>query len=67
MKESSVETMWGFSKEEGVEDLKIKPKLHVVTTSWRCGIYFVGKDLLCVWFEDACMRLTWFKVVVGYV
>ncbi len=53
MKESSVETMLGFSKEEEVEDLRIEPKLQVVTTSWRCGIYFVGKDLLCFSFEDA--------------
>jgi preprotein translocase subunit Sec61beta len=33
MKESNVEMVWGFSEEEGVEDLKIEPKLHVVTTS----------------------------------
>jgi hypothetical protein len=47
-----------------VEDLRIEPKLHVVTT-WRCGISFVGKDLLCFWSEDACMRLTWFRIVAG--
>jgi hypothetical protein len=47
--------MLGFTKEEKVEDLRIEPKLQVVTTSWRCGICFVGKDLLCFWFDDACM------------
>ncbi len=57
--------MLGFNKEEEVEDLRIEPKLQVVTTSWRCGIYFVGKDLLCFSFEDAWMRLTWFKVIIG--
>ncbi len=38
MKESNVKMVLGFSKEEGVEDLRIEPKLHVVTTFWRCGI-----------------------------
>ncbi len=28
MKESSVETVLGFNKEEVMEDLKIEPKLH---------------------------------------
>ncbi len=28
MEESSVEKVFGFSKEKGVEDLGIKPKLH---------------------------------------
>jgi hypothetical protein len=28
MKESSVEIVLRFSKEEGVEDLKIEPKIH---------------------------------------
>ncbi len=65
MKENSVETMLRFNKEEEVEDLRIEPKLQVVTTSWRCGFCFVDKNLLCFWFLNVCMRLTWFKVVVG--
>ncbi len=65
MKENSVETMLGFSKEEEVEDLRIEPKLQVITISWRCGICFVGKDLLCFWFENACMKLTWFRIIAG--
>jgi hypothetical protein len=36
MKENNVEMMLGFNKEEKVEDLKIEPKLHVVTTYWKC-------------------------------
>ncbi len=67
VKESSVEMVLGFSKEEEVEDLKIEPKLQVITTSWRCGICFVGKKLLCFWFDDVCMKLLWFKVVASYV
>jgi len=58
LKESSVETVLWFSNEEEVEDLRIEPKLQVITTSWRCGICFVGKDLLCFWSKNACMKLT---------
>jgi hypothetical protein len=67
VKESSVEVVLGFSKEEEVEDLNIEPKLQVITTFWRCGICFVGKNLLCFWFDDACMKLIWFRVVANYV
>jgi hypothetical protein len=63
VKINNIKMVWGFNVEEEVEDFK--PELYVVTTSWRCGICFVGKYLLCFWFEDACKRLTWFKVVAG--
>jgi hypothetical protein len=62
VKESSVETVLGFSKEEEVEDLRIEPKLQILTTFWSCGICFVDKNLLYFWSENACMRLTWFIV-----
>jgi hypothetical protein len=65
VKESSVNMVLGFNKEEEVEDLRIEPKLQILTTSWRCGICFVDKNLLYFCFENACMRLTWFKVVVN--
>jgi len=67
VKENNVEMVLRFSKEEEVEELGIEPKLHVITISWRCGICFVGKNLLCFWFENVCMKLTWFRVVVGYM
>ncbi len=41
VKENNVKTMLRFNKEEEVEDLKIEPKLQVITTSWSCGICFV--------------------------
>ncbi len=46
MKKSNVKTVLGFSKEEGAEDLKIEPKIHVMTF-WKGGNCFIGKNLLC--------------------
>jgi hypothetical protein len=44
MKDNNVEIMLRFSKEKGVEDLKINQN-YITTISWRWGTCFVGKDL----------------------
>lgn len=34
---------------------------YMVTISWRCDNYFVGKNLLYFQYDDVCMKLTQFR------
>jgi hypothetical protein len=45
VKESNVEMVLGFNEEEGMEDLRIEPKLDY-NHFLECGTCFVGKYLL---------------------